>query len=373
MNTTALFECYANVPGVRLFDFQGWQLPLQFEQGIVAEHLAVRNAAGIFDVSHMGRVCIQGPGSAEYVNWLITNTLPAVDSNRCRYAFLCDEAGGCIDDILVYRTGAESFELVVNAANRNDVLSWMTKSNPWIRKGKAIPVIMDRTEQTSQIAIQGPAAVKILSTLCNFDLLHLGYYRFIQNVRVAGFSVTVSRTGYTGEDGFEIYSSAQDGPHVWQSLLKEGPTHGLTLCGLGARDTLRFEAGLPLYGHEIGKDINPFEASLDRFVDKTKSDFSGRASLLETARSGVKRKRIGLEMIDAAVPRAGYSVYQDGKICGSVTSGGKCPAVGIFAAMALVSKDANETEEFEIDIRGKRKPARVREFPFYRKAVVSGQ
>ena len=371
MRTTALFKCYANVQGVKLFDFQGWQLPLQFEQGIVAEHLAVRNAAGIFDVSHMGRILVQGQGSPEYVDWLITNTLPPVGSNRCRYAFLCDEAGGCIDDILVYRTAEESFELIVNAANRNQVLSWMTESNPWIRKGNAIPVITDRTEQTSQIAIQGPAAVKILSTLSNFDLLRLGYYRFIQNVRVAGVPVTVSRTGYTGEDGFEIYSSAQDGPHLWQFLLKEGQPNGLTLCGLGARDTLRFEAGLPLYGHEIGKDINPFEASLDRFVDTKKSVFSGRTALLETARSGVKRKRIGLEMIDAAVPRAGYSVYQNGRLCGSVTTGGKCPSVGIFAAMALVSIDASTTETFEIDVRGKRKQARVREIPFYRKAAGS--
>jgi aminomethyltransferase len=185
--------------------------------------------------------------------------------------------------------------------------------------------------------------------------------------------VMVSRTGYTGEDGFEIYASAQDSPGLWQSIIKEGEPHGLTPCGLGARDTLRFEAGLPLYGHEIGKDINPLEASLDRFVDKTKSDFSGRAALLESARSGAKRKRIGLEMIDPAVPRAGYGVYQGSRICGSVTSGGKCPAVGIFAAMALVSKDANEAEEFEIDIRGTRKRARVRELPFYRKAVGSRQ
>jgi aminomethyltransferase len=373
VNRTALYECYADVPGVKLVDFQGWQLPLQFDQGIIAEHVAVRNAAGIFDVSHMGRILVEGKGSSEYVDWLITNTLPPADSNRCRYAFLCEENGGCIDDILVYRTAAESFELVVNAANRSQVLSWMTESNPWIRKGRAVPLIKDRTEQTSQIAIQGPAAAGILSALCDSDLSHLGYYRFIQSVRIAGIPAMVSRTGYTGEDGFEIFAAAQDGPHLWKALLSEGRPHGLTLCGLGARDTLRFEAGFPLYGHEIGKDINPLEASLDRFVDKTKADFSGRTALLEIVRSGVPRKRIGLEMIDAAVPRAGFGVYQGGSLCGSVTTGGKCPSVDIFAAMALVSRDANEAELFKIDIRGKRKQARVREVPFYRKAVSSEQ
>lgn len=367
MNTTSLYECYANVPGVRLFDFQGWQLPLQFDKGIVAEHLAVRNAAGIFDVSHMGRIRVQGTGSSEYINWLTTNVLPSIGSNRCRYAFLCNEDGGCIDDILVYRTGAECFELVVNAANRNDVLYWMTESNPWLRKGIPIPEITDRTMETSQLAIQGPASGKILSSLCDFDLLHLGYYRFIQNVRIAGIPAMVSRTGYTGEDGFEIYTSAPDSPRLWRSLLEEGAPHGLAPCGLGARDTLRFEAGLPLYGHEIGKDINPLDASLDRFVDLAKSDFSGRAALLKIAQTGAKRKRIGLEMTDSAVPRAGFSVYQGDEICGRVTSGGKCPTVGIFAAMAIVSKDASETEMFEIDIRGKRKQARARELPFYKR------
>lgn len=370
MNRTALYECYANIPGVRFFEFEGWQLPLQFEQGIVAEHLAVRNAAGIFDVSHMGRILIQGPGSSEYVDWLMTNVLPPVDSNQCRYAFLCDEDGGCIDDILVYRIAAESFELVVNAANRTTVLSWIAKSNPWIRAGIAIPRIVDCTAQTSQIALQGPSAVKILSALCDSNLSQLGYYRFIQNALIAGIPGMISRTGYTGEDGFEIYATAEDGRRMWHSILREGKPYGLALCGLGARDTLRFEAGLPLYGHEIGKDINAFESSLDRFVDTTKSDFSGHAALLALARSGVQRKRIGLEMIDPAVPRAGYSVYQDGKACGHVTSGGKCPTVGIFAAMALVSKEVNESEVFEIDIRGKRKQARVRKLPFYTKRKV---
>jgi aminomethyltransferase len=373
VNRTALYECYANVSGVRFFEFEGWQLPLQFDRGIVAEHLAVRNAAGIFDVSHMGRILIQGPGSSEYVDWLTTNVLPPVDSNQCRYAFLCNEDGGCMDDILVYRLAAESFELVVNAANRAAVLSWMAESNPWIRKGPAIPRIVDSTVQTSQIALQGPAAAKILSSLCDSDLSHLGYYRFIQNVLIAGIPVMISRTGYTGEDGFEIYASAQDGCRLWQSILGEGNSYGLALCGLGARDTLRFEAGLPLYGHEIGKDISAFEASLGRFIDTTKSDFSGREALLALARAGAQRKRIGLEMVDPAVPRAGYSVYQGGKACGHVTSGGKCPTVGIFAAMALVSKEVNESEIFEIDIRGNRKQARVRKLPFYTKRKEPAQ
>jgi aminomethyltransferase len=367
VNRTALYECYASISGVKFLEFEGWQLPLQFDQGIVAEHHAVRNAAGIFDVSHMGRILIQGPGSSEYVDWLTTSVLPALDSNHCRYTFLCDENGRCIDDILVYRRAAESFELVVNAANRTAVLSWITESNPWIRKGKIVPLIVDCTAQTVQIALQGPAAVKILSSLCDSNLTHLGYYRFIQNVLIAGIPAMISRTGYTGEDGFELYVAAQDGCHLWQSIVGEGKPYGLALCGLGARDTLRFEAGLPLYGHEIGKDINAFESSLERFIDMAKSDFSGRAALLALTRSGAQRKRIGLEMIDSAVPRAGYSVYQGGKACGHVTSGGKCPTVGIFAAMALVSIDVNESEIFEIDIRGKRKQARARKLPFYTK------
>ncbi|MBN2339598.1 MAG: glycine cleavage system aminomethyltransferase GcvT [Acidobacteria bacterium] len=369
MNQTPLHECYAHLPGARIVDFAGWRLPLHFDRGIVAEHHAVRRAAGLFDVSHMGRIRVRGPHAAAYVDWLATNSLPGADSGRCRYSLLCAGDGGCIDDIVACRLGERSFDLVVNAANRARVLEWFAGPNPWTRSGRALPEIEDATLRTAQLALQGPASLEILAARCDADLAGLGKYHFLPETRIAGIPALVSRTGYTGEDGFELFVDAPDAPALWGALLEAGAPLGLIPCGLGARDTLRFEAGMPLYGQELGPDINPLEAGLGRFVDLDKGDFSGRGALEAVARDGAARKRIGLEMIDAAVARTLHAVRLGGDEIGRVTSGGKCPTVGIFGAMALVRRDASEEPEYEIDIRGRWKRAGARPLPFYRRGT----
>lgn len=369
MNQTPLHECYASIPGARIVDFAGWRLPLHFDLGILAEHHAVRSAAGLFDVSHMGRIRVRGPHAAAYVDWLATNTLPAADSGRCRYSLLCTEDGGCIDDIVICRLGEESFDLVVNAANRARVLEWFAGPNHWTRSGRPLPEMEDVTLRTAQIALQGPASLEVLAARCDADLAGLGNYQFLPGIRVAGIPALVSRTGYTGEDGFELFVDAPDAPALWRALLEAGAPLGLVPCGLGARDTLRFEAGMPLYGQELDPGINPLEAGLGRFVDLDKGEFSGRRALEAVARDGAARKRIGLEMIDAAVARTGFAVRQGGADVGRVTSGGKCPTVGIFGAMALVRRDASAESEFAVDVRGQWKRARARALPFYRRTA----
>jgi aminomethyltransferase len=369
MNQTPLHECYAPLPGARIVDFAGWRLPLHFDGGILAEHHAVRGAAGLFDVSHMGRIRLRGPHAAAYVDWLATNSLPGPDSGRCRYALLCAEDGGCIDDIVVCRLGEQSLDMTVNAANRDRVLEWLAGPNPWTRSGRPLPAIEDATLRTAQLALQGPASLEILAARCDADLAGLRNYHFLPEIRVAGIPALVSRTGYTGEDGFELFVDAPDAPPLWRALLEAGAPLGLVPCGLGARDTLRFEAGMPLYGQELGPDINPLEAGLGRFVDLDRGDFSGRGALEAVARDGAARKRIGLEMIDAAVARTGHAVRRGEEEIGRVTSGGKCPTVGIFGAMALVRRDASEEPEYAIDIRGRWKRAGAHPLPFYRRGT----
>ncbi|NLV32533.1 MAG: glycine cleavage system aminomethyltransferase GcvT [Acidobacteria bacterium] len=369
MNQTPLHPCYAPLPGARMVDFAGWRLPLHFEGGILAEHRAVRGAAGLFDVSHMGRIRLRGPHAAAYVDWLATNSLPEAGSSGCRYSLLCAEDGGCIDDIVVCRPGEQSLDLTVNAASRARVLEWITGPNPWTRSGRALPAIEDVTSRTAQLALQGPASLEILAARCDADLAGLRNYHFLPGIRVAGIPALVSRTGYTGEDGFELFVDAPDAPALWRALLEAGAPLGLVPCGLGARDTLRFEAGMPLYGQELGLGINPLEAGLGRFVDLAKGDFSGKRALEAVARDGAARKRIGLEMIDAAVARTGHAVRRGEEEIGRITSGGKCPTVGIFGAMALVRRDAAEEPEYEIDIRGRWKRAGARPLPFYRRGT----
>mgnify|MGYP000917675426 CR=1 FL=1 len=369
MNQTPLHPCYAPLPGARMVDFAGWRLPLHFEGGILAEHRAVRGAAGLFDVSHMGRIRLRGPHAAAYVDWLATNSLPEAGSSGCRYSLLCAEDGGCIDDIVVCRPGEQSLDLTVNAASRARVLEWITGPNPWTRSGRALPAIEDVTSRTAQLALQGPASLEILAARCDADLAGLRNYHFLPGIRVAGIPALVSRTGYTGEDGFELFVDAPDAPALWRALLEAGAPLGLVPCGLGARDTLRFEAGMPLYGQELDPGINPLEAGLGRFVDLDKGEFSGRRALEAVARDGAARKRIGLEMIDAAVARTGFAVRQGGADVGRVTSGGKCPTVGIFGAMALVRRDASAESEFAVDVRGQWKRARARALPFYRRTA----
>ncbi|NLL25637.1 MAG: glycine cleavage system aminomethyltransferase GcvT, partial [Spirochaetales bacterium] len=325
MNRTPLFEHYGE--HAKLVDFGGWEMPLHFEGGILAEHEAVRKAAGLFDVSHMGECVVTGEEAGAYLDWLLTNRVSDMEVGQCRYTMMCYPDGTVVDDILVYRRHSESYMLVLNAANTKKDLDWITKDNP---KADRAPFVVDISASTALLALQGPQAAGILSRFIG-DIDEVESFTFRSQCTIGSIFCLVSRTGYTGEDGFEIYCDRDDGPKLWSLLIGEGAVP----CGLGARDTLRLEAKLPLYGQEISDSITPLEANLGAFVKFEKEDFCGKAALLEQKNKGVPRTLRGIEMIDKSVPRTGYPVFRDGKEIGYVTSGMKSPSMDIFFALVL--------------------------------------
>ena len=369
LKRTPLHEYYAGLPGVKLVDFGGWDMPVQFQNGIIAEHKAVREAAGVFDVSHMGEVSVKGPDAGTFLDFLLTNNITGAEPGRCLYTPMCREDGGCIDDLLVYVLGKEDYLLVVNAANTEKDFTWVSTvlADSDFRAQAA-----NTSSQWALLALQGPGSESILTGLAeNFVPGELEYYHHAGVVKVAGFDALVSRTGYTGEDGFELYCRPEDTVGLWQRIENAGATP----CGLGARDVLRLEAGLPLYGHELRDDITPLEAGLGMFVKIDKEAFIGREALATQKHQGVLRRRYGLEMIDAGVPREGCPVYPVGEgstsaeQLGFITSGGPSPVRKSFIALALLEKAAvSVDDEVQVEIRGKTKRAKIVKVPFYRRA-----
>ena len=348
--------------GARMVDFNGWWLPVQYA-GILEEHRAVREQAGIFDVSHMGEIRVVGVDAARYMQKLAANNLADLATGKVRYSPLCYENGGTVDDILIYRLADNEFWLVVNASNKDKDYAWMTRN----AAGFAVKII-DESDQTAEVALQGPSAAAILQKISAGKQPEIGYYEFLPQWQIAGVSTLVSRTGYTGEDGFEIYCAVEDVITVWDALLEAGKEYGLQPAGLGCRDTLRFEASMPLYGHELSAEITPLEAGLSRFVSFDKADFFGRGALLEQREKGLRRKLIGFEMIGRGVARAGYPVHSAGKVIGVVTSGSVAPSLGTNLGMALVSSDVGPVgTEIEIEIREKPVAAKIIARPFYRR------
>jgi aminomethyltransferase len=345
-----------------MVDFNGWWLPVQYA-GILEEHRAVREQAGIFDVSHMGEIRVVGVDAARYMQKLVTNDLADLATGKVRYSPLCYADGGTVDDILIYRLADNEFWLVVNASNKDKDFSWMIENS----SGYDVAII-DESDQTAEVALQGPAAATILQEVSSGRMFEKGYYEFLPQWQIAGVSTLVSRTGYTGEDGFEIYCAVTDVTTVWDALLETGKAYGLQPAGLGCRDTLRFEASMPLYGHELSAEITPLEAGLSRFVSFEKGDFIGRQALLEQREKGLHRKLIGFEMIGRGVARAGYPVCFAGKVIGAVTSGSVAPSLGANLGMALVNRDTGPVgTEIEIDIREKPVTAKIIARPFYRR------
>ena len=311
---TPIYEEHVALGG-KMVDFCGYALPVQYS-GIIEEHMAVRSAAGIFDVSHMGRIRIDGPNAAAFVQRISTNDISEMKPNAIKYSLICNENGGVMDDVLIYCREKDSYWVVVNAVNTQKILGHM--------ENHAIPgaKVEDYTERTAQIALQGPKALEIAQKLCEAEELPKKYYTFQEEVVFCGVKCMVSRTGYTGEDGFEIYCDAEDGARIFSTLLKAGQEAGIRPCGLGCRDTLRFEAGMPLYGHELSEDITPFEAGLGIFVRPLQGTFIGKEALDAHVAEGVSRKRIGLKMVDKGIARQDYHVYASGDVpCGVVTSG----------------------------------------------------
>ena len=359
MKQTPLYPLYERY-GAKTIDFGGWELPVYFS-GIQKEHEAVREKAGLFDVSHMGEVVVSGPDALRFLQYLTTNDVSRLRAGQAQYSLMCYPDGGVVDDLLVYRLADDRFMLVVNAANIDKDLDWLHKH------AEGDVTIDDISDETALLALQGPLAETILQRLTPVDLSQLPGFHFVENAQVGETKALISRTGYTGEDGFELYAAASEAIALWERLLEAGREDGLVPAGLGARDTLRFEARLPLYGQELSPHISPLEAGLGFFVKLAdKGDFIGREALERQKQHGVPRKLVGLEMIDRGIPRSHYPVYADGERIGEVTTGTQSPTFKTNIGLALIrSEYAAIGSEVEVEIRGKRLRARVVKTPFY--------
>ncbi|MDG0812862.1 glycine cleavage system aminomethyltransferase GcvT [Cohnella rhizosphaerae] len=362
LKRTPLYPHYAELPGVRCIDFGGWELPVQFS-GIQREHDAVRQHAGLFDVSHMGEFIVTGGAAERFLQRLTTNDVSKLADGQAQYTLMCNPEGGVVDDLLVYRIAADRYMAVVNASNIDKDFEWMRAQLP---EGAMLENASDRL---ALLALQGPRAADILQAAgASQDVLALPAFRFKDDTPIAGAGALVSRTGYTGEDGFEIYVSADRAGDVWQALMAAGEPFGLVPAGLGARDTLRFEARLPLYGQELSDAISPLEAGVGIFVKLDKDDFIGKDALVRQKEAGLPRKLVGIEMIDRGIPRSHYPVFAGETRIGEVTTGTQSPTLKRSLGLALIdSAHAAPGTAVEVEIRGKRLKAEVIKTPFYKR------
>jgi aminomethyltransferase len=362
LKRTPLFPVYERY-GAKTIDFGGWELPVQFTS-IKEEHEAVRMRAGLFDVSHMGEFVVKGSGSLAFLQKMMTNDVAKLTDGRAQYTLMCYEDGGTVDDLLIYKKADGEYLLVVNAAN-------IEKDFAWLNQHAFGDVQLENVSaEIAQLALQGPLAEQVLQKLTNIDLSALKFFAFQDNVDLQGVKALVSRTGYTGEDGFEIYCRAEDAIALWEAILEAGKEEGVIPCGLGARDTLRFEAALPLYGQELSKDITPIEAGLGFAVKTNKEmDFIGKDVLKQQKEEGTARKLAGIEMMDKGIPRHGYKVFANGEEIGFITTGTQSPTLKKNIGLALMKTEfAGLGSEVEVEIRGKRLKAKVIATPFYKRA-----
>ncbi|MFZ3590310.1 glycine cleavage system aminomethyltransferase GcvT [Bacillus sp. DJP31] len=361
LKRTPLFDSYLE-HGAKTIDFGGWDLPVQFSS-IKEEHEAVRTLAGLFDVSHMGEIEVKGTGSLDYLQKMMTNDVSKLVDGKAQYTAMCYENGGTVDDLLVYKKSDHDYLLVVNASN-------IEKDYEWLHSHVFGEVeLTNVSDDTAQLAIQGPLAERILQKLTATPLNEIGFFSFKEGVEINGIEALVSRTGYTGEDGFEIYCKKEDAASLWKLILENGKEEGILPCGLGARDTLRFEANLALYGQELSKDISPLEAGIGFAVKLQKeADFIGKDALVQQKENGLPRKLVGLEMIDKGIPRHGYEVFSGDQSIGFVTTGTQSPTLKKNIGMALLEIPYTELDqEVEVQIRSKRLKAKVVSTPFYKR------
>ena len=362
---TPLYDWHAAHRG-RLVEFAGWSMPVQYES-IVAEHEAVRKRVGLFDVSHMGRLKFTGPSALAFLDSLLTRRVADLAAGQVRYSLMTKESGGILDDVLCYRlpceAGDEHCLLVVNASNRRKIWDWVSTHLP-----SSGVEATDLTEQSCLIAVQGPAALKAVQPLTELPLAELKYYH-AGPTKVCGQPALVSRTGYTGEDGVEIMAAADATLEIWEAILASGGALGAVPIGLGARDTLRLEAAMPLYGHELSETIDPLTAGLAFAVNLDGRQFPGHDALVRIKQQQPTRRRIGLELAGRRVPREQYPIRSGESSLGEVTSGTFSPTLGRPIAMGYVAVDAAAPgTELQVDIRGQLEPARVVKLPFYRRS-----
>jgi aminomethyltransferase len=361
LKRTPLFDSYAE-HGAKTIDFGGWDLPVQFSS-IKEEHEAVRERAGLFDVSHMGEFEVKGSDALIFLQKMMTNDVSKLVDGKAQYSAMCYENGGTVDDLLVYKKADHDYLLVVNASN-------IDKDFDWLQSHVSGDVqLTNISNDVAQVALQGPLAEEILQKITSTPLNEIGFFAFKEHVSIDGIDALVSRTGYTGEDGFEIYCNKEDARRLWGKILDTGKEEGLLPCGLGARDTLRFEANLALYGQELSKDITPLEAGIAFVVKLQKEpDFIGKDVLMKQKEEGLTRKLVGIEMIDKGIPRHGYEVYSGDEQIGFVTTGTQSPTLKKNIGLALLNTDFTQLDqEIEVQIRAKRLKAKVVSTPFYKR------
>jgi aminomethyltransferase len=361
LKRTPLYPCHVEL-GARLVEFAGWEMPVQYE-GVIEEHRAVRTGAGMFDVSHMGEIRVRGAGAEALLQKLTPNDVAKLAPGRAHYSGLLTDRGTYVDDLLIYRLAADDFLVVVNASNAERDYAWIAERADAAGTGAEVT---DESDRYALIAVQGPRAVEILTPLMTAGAAALRYYGFLQG-EVAGKPAILSRTGYTGEDGFELYLAPEDAPEVWRRLLAAG----VTPAGLGARDTLRLDAAMALYGHELDETTTPFEAGLGWVVKLDKGDFLGAGALREQREQGPGRKLVGFEVQGRGIARQGHTVLsqEGGEAVGAVTSGTWSPTFEKALGMAYVPVAmAAPGTPLTIDVRGKALPAVIVDLPFYRRA-----
>jgi aminomethyltransferase len=366
LHETALIDVHRSL-NARLIEFGGWLMPVQYS-GILDEHRAVRERAGLFDLSHMGELFVEGDDAGDALAAALVSDPRTLAVGRAQYSMICAPDGGIIDDLIVYRLGPDRFLVVANASNAPVVSEELAAR---LERWRA--VLDDRSLVTSLVAIQGPRAAGILAPLTDIDLTALRYYAIAEG-QVAGIPALVARTGYTGEDGFEVFVDWDRGPDIWNALAKAGKPHGVIACGLGARDTLRLEAGMPLYGNELDRATNPFEAGLGRVVKLEKpGDFVGREALARVAAAGPEKRLVGLAMTGRGIARHGYDVLVGDRPTGIVTSGTHSPTLGRPIAMAYVAPgDGEPGTLLAVQVRDQPVSAEVVALPFYKRDKTTG-
>ena len=363
LKVTPLYDIHKWL-NARMVSFAGWEMPVQYT-GVIDEHLVVRKTCGLFDVSHMGEIEVSGPKALEAVQSITTNDASKLKEGRVQYTLLCYPSGGVVDDVTLYKFSDTRYMFCVNASNTEKDFKWIKENI------KSLADVKDMSSWFGQIAIQGPLSQEVLQNTCNLDLSLIRYYHFKQG-NVAGVDAMVSRTGYTGEDGFEIYTQWDNTVKVWEGLSEAGTRFGIKPIGLGARDTLRLEMGFPLYGNELNENITPLEAGLHKFVKLDKPYFIGKNILEKQAKEGLNKRLVGLEMIESGIPRSHYKIFARDRAVGEITSGTMSPSLSKAIGMGYVETQFSSIDtKLSVEIRNKMVMARVIKTPFYKRNMTT--
>ena len=354
---TPLYDCHVKA-GAKPVPFAGYLMPIQYPEGIIKEHMRVRTKAGLFDVSHMGELFFSGKDALATIQHLLTNNFADLETGQIRYSPMCNDTGGIVDDLMVQKLADDRYLMIVNASNRHKDVAWI--------KDHLIgdTEFVDASDEWAELALQGPESIGIIAALAEDENIPRKYYYGVEKSEVAGIAVMLAKTGYTGEQGYELYCSNADAPRLWEALLAKGAEAGLAPCGLGCRDTLRLEASMPLYGHEMTDDISPLETGLGRYVDMGKDDFIGKEALI--ARGEPQRLRVGLKMIGRGIAREHYPVYAGDREIGFIMSGSHLPFLEGAYATAFIDADQSKIANIvQVIIRDKPVDAEVVTMPFY--------